>query len=361
MVFTKKMRYKYILILYCFNIIFVFIYVHVYIIGNVGFMEQKIRKPGWRSEASIKQRFQLNPNNVYNFLNKGKSVVNIDLKFIDDMYKDSRKYGDNSITHQIRTTYRRTVFQEYNSAPVRISFDEDVQLTDVKHLTFDEALDPSKELPNYKIFHFPLGILEVKLAFNDFSEISTLQMPKWIYAMQNSGHIIQVDKFSKYCTGVAVMNLGAINRVPSWIAAVKTLMEIELAKKGNEWFGTDKEPKWKIEENLSIPLRCEPREFMACERTLLKWVRMCFLALFVGLGLLGFQYEPVTGIILIIFSLIILFRSYYMYHIRLTAMINKNFEDPFHDPWGPPLLVILFVLPTLTYLANLLGLWKIHF
>ena len=146
-----------------------------------------------------------------------------------------------------------------------------------------------------------------------------------------------------------------------WIAAVKTLMEVELARKGEEWFGMEKLPKWEIEENINIPTRVEPREFMANERTLLKWVRMCFLALFVGLGLLGFQYEPVTGSVLIIFSMIILFRSYWMYRIRLKMLIERNFQDPFHDPWGPPLLLSLFVLPTLTYLAYSLGLWSLHF
>ena len=179
--------------------------------------------------------------------------------------------------------------------------------------------------------------------------------------MQNAGFIIQVDKFSKYCTGISVMKLGTIHRVPSWIAAVKTLMEVELARKGQEWFGTDKLPQWEIRESGTIPTRVEPREFMANERTLLKWVRMCFLALFVGLGLLGFQYEPVTGSVLIIFSLIILFRSYWMYRIRLKMLIERNFQDPFHDPWGPPLLVALFVLPTITYLAYSLGLWSLHF
>ena len=275
-------------------------------------------------------------------------------------HRDTTKWGG-KFKHTLRTEYRRTVYQENNGASVRMSFDEDVSLKDISSLTFEEALDPSVPVPSYKTFCFPLGILEVKLAFESFDEIDDLEMPSWVYAMQNAGFIIQVDKFSKYCTGISVMKLGKIHRVPSWIAAVKTLMEVELARKGQEWFGMDKLPKWEIEENITIPTRVEPREFMANERTLLKWVRMCFLALFVGLGLLGFQYEPVTGSVLIIFSLIILFRSYWMYHIRLNMLKERNFQDPFHDNWGPPLLVALFVLPTLTYLAYRLGLWSLHF
>jgi len=327
---------------------------------KMGFMEQKIRKEAWRGEASVKQRFQLDPKLAPLFLQQGSKVVPINLPFVDQMYQDSRKWGG-AFKPTLRTEYRRTVFQESNGAAVRMSFDEDVSLKDISDKTWEECLDPSVPVSAHKTFCFPLGILEVKLAFETFEQIDSLEMPSWVYAMQNAGFIIQVEKFSKYCTGCCVMNLAKIHRVPSWIAAVKTLMEVELARKGEEWFGMEKLPKWEIEENINIPTRVEPREFMANERTLLKWVRMCFLALFVGLGLLGFQYEPVTGSVLIIFAMIILFRSYWMYRVRLRMLIERNFQDPFHDPWGPPLLLSLFVLPTLTYLAYSLGLWSLHF
>lgn len=280
--------------------------------------------------------------------------------FVLYIYRDLKEWNA-SIHHSLRTTYRRTVFQEHNGSEVRMSFDEDIKLTDIKNLTWDEAIDPTIVVPEYKVFHFPLGILEVKLAFEKFEEIDYLEIPDWIIAMQNSGLIIEVEKFSKYCTGAAIMNLNRITRVPSWIAAVKTLMEIELARKGREWFGAEKLPKWVIEANIKVPERVEPREFMANERTLLKWVRMCFLALFVGLSLLSFEsiYEPITGILLTIFSLMILFRAYYMYRIRLKMLLARNFDTPFYDPYGPHMIVFLFVVPTITYLAFALGLWNI--
>mmetsp|Transcript_28502 Transcript_28502/g.25161 ORF Transcript_28502/g.25161 Transcript_28502/m.25161 type:complete len:485 (+) Transcript_28502:72-1526(+) len=342
-----------------------------------GFFEEKLRKPEWRGQASKKLRFQLDPKTVRQFIKYGPDEISPPNRppFINQLYQDTQTLGNykdkeskkqkssskKKLEHTLRTEYRRTVYQDGKDASLRMTFDEDISLKDITKLTWEQALDPTVPVASANTFCFPLGILEVKLSFEKFEDIDDLEMPEWIYAMQNAGFIIQVDKFSKYCTGISVMKLGTIHRVPSWIAAVKTLMEVELARKGQEWFGMDKLPKWEIRESGTIPTRVEPREFMANERTLLKWVRMCFLALFVGLGLLGFQYEPVTGSVLIIFSLIILFRSYWMYRIRLKMLIERNFQDPFHDPWGPPLLVALFVLPTITYLAYSLGLWSLHF
>jgi len=350
-----------------------------------GFMEQKLRKEEWRGEISQKLRFQMDPKFAPKFMRSGPSALSTASiltspsapSFMHQFYQDTQKWGG-KLRHTLRTEYRRTVYKprqppiQSRSAPpssqqqqqpqrMVLSFDEGITLKDISNLTWEQALDPSVAVEPFKTFCFPLGVLEVKLYLDTFDDINHVAKPDWIKAMQNAGLIIEVDKFSKYCTGVSVMNLGKIVRVPSWIAAVKTLMEVELARKGQEWFSLDKLPKWTIQENVSVPTRVEPREFMANERTLLKWVRMCFLALFVGLGLLGFQYEPITGSVLIIFSLILLFRSYWMYRIRLKMLLERNFQDIFHDPWGPPLLVALFLLPTITYLAYSLGLWSLHF
>eukprot|EP00484_Ammonia_sp_Unknown_P000637 CAMPEP_0197021536 /NCGR_PEP_ID=MMETSP1384-20130603/2430_1 /TAXON_ID=29189 /ORGANISM="Ammonia sp." /LENGTH=484 /DNA_ID=CAMNT_0042449379 /DNA_START=38 /DNA_END=1489 /DNA_ORIENTATION=- len=331
--------------------------------GRSAYFEQKYRKKQWHGEVSKKHRFQIEPKLVRTFLKNGpKSISKIASRvdFIQELYQDTQRW-DSKLQPTLRSEYRRTAYQDSESRKahtIRITFDEGITLSDISSFAWEQALDPSIEITEpFKTFCFPLGILEVKLNLSTYDEINLVAVPDWIYALQNAGFIIQVDKFSKYCTGISVMNLGQIERVPSWIAAIKTLMEVELARKGQEWFSMDKLPKWEIQENVNIPTRVEPREFMANERTLLKWVRMCFLALFVGLGLLGFQYEPITGSVLIIFSLIILFRSYWMYRIRLKMLIQRNFQDPFHDPWGPPLLVALFVLPTITYLAYSLGLW----
>jgi len=86
---------------------------------------------------------------------------------------------------------------------------------------------------------------------------------------------------------------------------------------------------------------------------------MCFLALFVGLALLGFEHEPVTGIILTICSLFILFRSYLMYRRRLAMLHKHQYTIDFHDPWGPPMILVLFIIPACTYLAYCFGAFRV--
>ncbi|ETO33541.1 hypothetical protein RFI_03564 [Reticulomyxa filosa] len=142
-----------------------------------------------------------------------------------------------------------------------------------------------------------------------------LTLPDWILDMQQAGLIIEVERFSKFCTGAAMVNLHvSIRRVPSWVAAIKTVLEIELASKGKDWAEVEKIPQQEIvaEKSATRTQQIEPREYMSNERTLLKWVRMCFLALFVGMALLGFQHEPVTGVLLTAASLIVLFRAYFV-------------------------------------------------
>ena len=105
--------------------------------------------------------------------------------------RDTQKWGG-ALQHTLRTEYRRTSYQENNGAKLRMSFDEDVTLKDVSSLSWEQCLDPAVAVPAHKTFCFPLGILEVKLAFACFSEIDSLAMPDWVYALQNAGFIIQV-------------------------------------------------------------------------------------------------------------------------------------------------------------------------
>ena len=50
-------------------------------------MEQKLRKPSWRGEASIKQRFQVAPDVTPLFLKNGTEAIQLNLPFIEQLYK----------------------------------------------------------------------------------------------------------------------------------------------------------------------------------------------------------------------------------------------------------------------------------
>eukprot|EP01083_Nonionella_stella_P294869 1002191_1 len=80
---------------------------------KMGFMEQKIRRESWRGEASIKQRFQLDPKRVCSFLKHGDKEVPLKLPFIKSMYQDIKSWKL-PFKQTICTEYRRTSYQENN-------------------------------------------------------------------------------------------------------------------------------------------------------------------------------------------------------------------------------------------------------
>ena len=71
----------------------------------------------------------------------------------------------------------------------------------------------------------------------------------------------------------------------------------------------------KFDEDTAEPLAnpVEPRVFMANERTMLKYTRMAFYGLALGLALIGLQHAPTAGTVLGFLALLILLRAYWVY------------------------------------------------
>jgi len=318
-----------------------------------GFMEQKIRRPGWRGESIIKQRFDLAAEHCMKFIKGGHSALPEEYRGVNlpqEMFRDMANWGPEMFP-KIRSVYRRTVFQEFNGAAVRVSFDEDVHLTAVDNFENGTNMDEHglDEATNNS-FVFPLGILEVKMAFdpNTRNPREVLRLPEWVESMMADGTITRVHKFSKYLTGVAMLHCDEITRVPAWLEACRSMIAVEMFKHGTEVLGSTDTYVVQIPQAKVV----EPRTYMANERTFLKWSRMCFLAFFVGLGLFGAGIDPVTGIVLAVCSLLILFRAYYVYRERLKMIQSDKYREDFHDKLGPHLLMILFVVPTVVFIIN---------
>lgn len=325
-----------------------------------GFMEQKIRYPGWRGESSIKQRFDLNPENLETYINHGPASIeearNEDLA--SKMFSDIKSW-DSDLSPSLRTTYRRTCYQTSHISPLRVSFDEDVHLTCLRGLTYENCLDPSKKINSHLVFKFPLGILEVKQAFKSFEEMEMLELPDWVINLQENGLIIEVEKFSKYLTGVSVMHVDVLDEIPSWLQSVKMFLDIEIAKQGQKWLSESTTKQYiQFDQDISdvpLPKKIEPRTFMANERTLLKWIRMSFLALTVGLALIGLNHEPITGTILASFGLVLCLRTYYVYQRRLELIKLGDLHLNWEDRWSPRLLILMLVVPVSAYIIIKIG------
>merc|ERR1719204_715173 len=325
--------------------------------ATTGYTEQKIRRPGWRGESSIKQRFKLNPRDLKKFVLEGpRSIEEIrQNELANKMFTDVKSWNSD-LEPSLRTTYRRTVFQREEGASLRISFDEELKLTNLEKQSYSDCLNPTKQFDPHLVFDFPMSILEVKQAFNDFEEFDTLELPPWIKEMRDSGLIIEVEKFSKYLTGISIMHVDVLHEIPSWLKSVKMFLDIEVARGGKSLMSDSKAISYmRVDENLSdvpLPTRVEPRIFMANERTMLKWVRMSFLGLTVGLALMGFGHEPISGSILSFFGLILLCRAYWIYVKRLRFIKSGDIHGQWTDEISTHILMAMLVIPATIYLCR---------
>jgi uncharacterized membrane protein YidH (DUF202 family) len=321
---------------------------------TIGFMEQKVRRPRWRGEFSVKKRFELRRSMCMDYLHRGNACF--EDEYLQDeekdlaveMYEDIWNWGL-GFHPKVRTTYRRTVFQQYLEAPVRASFDEDMILSTVK--SFDQGVDLDVDDPSGDSFVFPIGVLEVKLAFNSKTRRrnEVLILPDWCLSLIKRGIITEVPKFSKYITAVACLHLGEIDHVPSWLQDTQELIGIEITKRGMEIMGSLKPSKLVIPDLMEI----EPRIFMANERTYLKWARVCFIVLFLGMGMVGTGIEPTLGLVMIICSFIILLRAHYTFKLRMKMIKDDDFyRYPFYDRYNPHFLMILFVVPAVVMIIK---------
>ena len=71
-----------------------------------------------------------------------------------------------------------------------------------------------------------------------------------------------------------------------------------------------------------------------------------------GIVLIGFNHEPVTGSILIFLSIFMLIREYRVYMERMQKMLNRTHHTWF-DPTAGKLMMFAMVLPMVTYIIYL--------
>jgi len=318
---------------------------------TLGFMEQEISQ----GDCVIKRRFPISSVDCMKFVQAASTYVQIletaahdgcvagsqyTEALRNDMFRELHRLGSKFLP-KTRTTYRRTVFQEYDG-DIRVTFDEDVHLISVS--TFEGGLDMDVEQAMNNSFLFPLAVLEVKIGprcqKKETGSGYRYELPTWCEDLLTRGLITEVQNFSKYLTSVACFHLDEVERMPAWLEATRTMVSIEMLRRNTEIMGSM--AHMEIEPPVQL---IEPRTYMANERTFLKWTRMCFLAFFLGFSLIGLSVDPKLGLVLAICSVITLFRAYYVYNERLKMIQSSNYKPRFDDRYGPHLLMLLFVIP----------------
>jgi len=96
-------------------------------------------------------------------------------------------------------------------------------------------------------------------------------------------------------------------------------------------------------KRVIIPIRGEPRTFMANERTFLKWLRLSIVLCMIGVALLQTTVSDMAGAVFIIGGLLITVRALYVFCYR-SYQIRTLGDGSFYDQYTPITVVILFIV-----------------
>ena len=125
--------------------------------------------------------------------------------------------GSKQLVPTIRTQYMRTAFQIPFDATVRISLDTNLCMISERGYNLKNNKvwhrDPKLMIAHNEITRFPHAVLEIKLELKG----ENMTPPKWVTALQNSGMLYEVHKFSKFIHGCAVIHPEDVISVPYWV------------------------------------------------------------------------------------------------------------------------------------------------
>ena len=310
---------------------------------DIVFFERKTHHGSWSLENSVKERFSLPRVKALKFFESGKISTTNDSDRQRALARDifEKEFKEKSLSPAIRTSYRRTAFQKSDNNEVRISLDTDLTWFDKISNQFwiEENAEDTKQTVIMKK-KFPFAVLEVKL--------QNEETPEWIEDIVREIHATEVYKFSKFLHGTCVLRGTQIQRFPHWWdftlnafdnsgiafdeksttqasiqitstnshtrsgAGIRDLAHVlasaislhrfrNYTKNSRTRENDDVENQRRDEDAMPpssqilkrggryMPIKIEPKTFFANERTLLQWLSMSTLLLFLSLGLLAFE------------------------------------------------------------------------
>jgi uncharacterized membrane protein YidH (DUF202 family) len=238
-------------------------------------------------------------------------------------------------------------------------------------------------------------VLEIKLAYAD--EVT----PEWLEAIVSSFDVVEVYKFSKYQHGCALLYPNALQKFPHWYgcdAVVVDVPNVNVKNGDADDMGERTESSSSFKELVRaavatlkyrrsdgkreqtdaaliradapsrlrhVPVKVEPKTFFANERTLLQWLSMSILLLFLALGLLSMERGAATtvipgtapsgssfgtlpsaicGLTLAPISILFMLYALWTYIVRAKRIARREPSARYDDMYGPVALVALLVV-----------------
>jgi vacuolar transporter chaperone complex subunit 4 len=191
------------------------------------FVERKTHHESWVCASSVKERFSLEPSDVYDFIAGRYTEQDFEERLdAQDVRKPDARAAAlklfREIQYQVRdtrptltTAYKRTAFQLNGDARVRVSLDTELtMIRESRRLDDADALwrKPDYDVRASDVHHFPYAVLEVKLQTHE-----GVAAPEWITKLTEGPLCRMVHKFSKYCHGIAMLYPKQVPCFPPWI------------------------------------------------------------------------------------------------------------------------------------------------
>ncbi|KAJ3196342.1 vacuolar transporter chaperone [Irineochytrium annulatum] len=217
---------------------------------NEIYVERKIHHDLSSTETSTKSRFSLKEKYVNSYLKGTYKAADLVKKVrerggrteqqIDDLVSLATEIQQKILTRKLkpvlRTFYNRTAFQIPGDSKVRLSLDTD--LTFIREDNFDRdrsganwrridcgVTTPFDYLPKGDVSTFPFAILEIKVEESE---------PEWVNEILKHPGVTEMNSFSKFVHGVAVLLDTRVTILPFWLNAVElggtTPMQLEKGK-----------------------------------------------------------------------------------------------------------------------------------
>jgi uncharacterized membrane protein YidH (DUF202 family) len=359
------------------------------------YVEKKTHFGG--GKRSVKERRRVRSDALASLFEKKGGNDGILLgKFVSDI--KTEEIERRGLKPTLSTCYSRTAFQLPTTNAVRISLDEDLRWSDVRALGTRAMESPTNV--TYSQRPFPYAVLEVKLAAADAAT-------DWIENILSKFSVVKVYKFSKYIHGCATLMPHAVYKLPHWFdeqkfdapksrfassgsfaellrASITTVLGLRKNGVANDESrsGSDGEPpdveapdsrrlQTTRQSQRHVPVKVEPKTFFANERTLLQWLSMAILLLFLGLGLMTLETtgsaapggtpnvsaaavfggrsraSAVCGVIIAPIAVVFMIYALWTFIVRARRIARREPSTRYDDVFGPvALVVILCVVAT---------------
>lgn len=387
------------------------------------FIERKTHHESWSAQKSVKERCSMRREDAVVLLQgtppKALSMSKKNLTLAREVLAQEIKRR--GVKPTLLTQYRRTAFQRSDGNQLRVSFDTDLRWRDVRGEGSGVLSNAAFKGGEPAAFRF--AILEVKLATED------AKSPEWIENIISSFNVTQVYKFSKFLHGCAMLFYPneALPKLPHWYgadanecvvdvpiessrgdaerpldhdgtvhdiertesassftelmrAAVATLRFRRNEQKRVNRLGVgnadvEQAPAMRFTQR-HVPVKVEPKTFFANERTLLQWLSMSILLLFLALGLLAIESSgsnaipfggsnarasattlgspfagAICGIIIAPISILFMLYALWTYIVRARRIARREASTRYDDVFGPVALVVILVLVAVSAVA----------